>query len=1181
MTGVVKDSGEREMALDHENSYIVQAPAGSGKTELLTLRYMSLLARCDEPEEVLAITFTRKAASEMRDRIIKSLLAAKDHRSKYSITLLMSNSEENPIKDSLKRQNFRIANSVLDADAEKGWNLDRHPGRLRIQTIDSFNIYLANQLPIASRVGGDLSVTTDVTPLFQSAITATLSLLEDESDDGASVRALFSHLDNDISRIEPLLLSLLNKRDQWLDSLSALLSNPIDAQNTLKNYIDELAVETLESLADYLAPYAATLIQLNNYTSEHWLAKNGPGPIALTSMPTVSSEDLEHWTQLTRLLLTGSGSWRARITVTEGFPNPKNVPKELTETATKAIQEIKSLISEIAESPQGELIRYSLQTLTGLPSAASINNQWPLLSALLKTLRRLNQELILEFTRRSVIDHTQAGGAAVAALADYDGPTELALALDSKLSHILIDEFQDTSERQIELIKRLISGWTPGDGRTLFVVGDAMQSCYNFRNANVGIYLNVRANGIDDHPVLPLDLTMNFRSQAPLVRKINQIFSQAFPEHENISQGAVRYSNSVAGREALTIAPLSATWISYPESERLPEAKSLEAKKIAERVKQLKADDPSASIAILARTRTQFKHIVAEFRAEGIDWLATDIDRLSTLTIISDLIALLRALINPADKIAWLAILRAPWCGLDSADLFYVVNSDKNASIWKNLQTLSSSPTESQNDEYTLSKEGLARVTAISSTLDVLLQARMHCSVRELMECAWQLLGGDALIANNVEERSVAYFFTQCDQHENCYGIDDVEAFAETIEQSFIPSEINEAESQESGTVHLMTIHKSKGLQYDHVIIPQLNGKSRSKDKDLVILHNRLNRRGVARLFIAALPDPGNETGGNKQPDDTLYEFVKGEHKQKDLYEETRLIYIAMTRAKHSVSLYATLPENTDKEGNAKALAPANNCLLARIWEPLLGLSDFSPAQIAIGAPTKNTPVESADHFPAITPIKRFRTVCRVSEDQMRIITEQLAPTLAEEKANEDTQDKERQLSKLLGTLSHAFLEAFCLSAFDPEVTLHALAPRWRRKLIRLGVDEAQAEARIVETQRELLRCLNGANRWVFDSVGVQAECELKLATSERQGDEEYHKHRVVDRTLVVNGERWIIDFKTSHKHEAQTEEEFIASQKGEYRPQLESYGELFRGFEDTPQRLALLLTSIDALVEL
>ena len=77
-----------------------------------------------------------------------------------------------------------------------------------------------------------------------------------------------------------------------------------------------------------------------------------------------------------------------------------------------------------------------------------------------------------------------------------------------------------------------------------------MQSCYNFRNANVGIYLNVRANGVEDHPVTPLDLKMNFRSQAPLVSLINKLFSKAFPSYEDISQGAVRYSESTAGREA-------------------------------------------------------------------------------------------------------------------------------------------------------------------------------------------------------------------------------------------------------------------------------------------------------------------------------------------------------------------------------------------------------------------------------------------------------------------------------------------------------------------------------------------------------------------------------------------------------------------------------------------------------
>jgi len=102
-----------------------------------------------------------------------------------------------------------------------------------------------------------------------------------------------------------------------------------------------------------------------------------------------------------------------------------------------------------------------------------------------------------------------------------------------------------------------------------------------------------------------------------------------------------------------------------------------------------------------------------------------------------------------------------------------------------------------------------------------------------------------------------------------------------------------------------------------------------------------------------------------------------------------------------------------------------------------------------------------------------------------------------------------------------------------------------------------------------------------FDSRNAEAESELKLATRQRQGDEEFHKHRVVDRTLIVDGERWIIDFKTSRKNEAQTEEAFIAAQVEEYRTQLESYGSLFNGLENKPQRLALFLTAIDKLVEI
>jgi ATP-dependent exoDNAse (exonuclease V) beta subunit len=241
MSRPANDQTQRDEALDPTRSFIVQAPAGSGKTELLTLRYMRLLALCSEPEEVLAITFTRKAASEMRDRIIKSLQQAHEHLESHDLATLLADNDKNPLKSELKRQNFRIANAVIEADKTHGWNLERHPGRLRIQTIDSFNIYLANQLPIASRVGGNLNVTTEVEPLFRAAIRQTLTLLEQSSKDSALVRTLFAHLDNNVESIESLLLSMLYKRDQWFDHLPSLLQDPDSAKRTLMAHIDELA----------------------------------------------------------------------------------------------------------------------------------------------------------------------------------------------------------------------------------------------------------------------------------------------------------------------------------------------------------------------------------------------------------------------------------------------------------------------------------------------------------------------------------------------------------------------------------------------------------------------------------------------------------------------------------------------------------------------------------------------------------------------------------------------------------------------------------------------------------------------------------------------------------------------------------------------------------------------------
>src|SRR5687768_1252400 len=132
------DQTARERAIDPSRSILLRAPAGSGKTTVLTQRLLCLLAQVDAPEEILAITFTRKAAAEMRERVLKVLHGEIDPKNPQAARMTA------------------LADAVRARDAQRGWGLADNPSRLRVQTIDSFNFWLASQLPIASKAGGAL-----------------------------------------------------------------------------------------------------------------------------------------------------------------------------------------------------------------------------------------------------------------------------------------------------------------------------------------------------------------------------------------------------------------------------------------------------------------------------------------------------------------------------------------------------------------------------------------------------------------------------------------------------------------------------------------------------------------------------------------------------------------------------------------------------------------------------------------------------------------------------------------------------------------------------------------------------------------------------------------------------------------------------------------------------------------
>src|SRR3984885_10618566 len=191
------DESQRQQTLDTGRSFLVQAPAGSGKTELLTRRLLKLLAEVEEPEQILAITFTLAATAEMRERVIKAL-----HRA----------SEPETSKDS---QDVTLARQALKNNDRRGWNLLQQPERLNIQTIDAVCLTIAHGTPLLSRLGGSLSPTDKPEPLYTLAARRTLALLGSEEPLNSALDALLQLRATSLPDCQKLIAEMLDKRDQW------------------------------------------------------------------------------------------------------------------------------------------------------------------------------------------------------------------------------------------------------------------------------------------------------------------------------------------------------------------------------------------------------------------------------------------------------------------------------------------------------------------------------------------------------------------------------------------------------------------------------------------------------------------------------------------------------------------------------------------------------------------------------------------------------------------------------------------------------------------------------------------------------------------------------------------------------------------------------------------------------
>ena len=547
MSELDDDLHARELSIDPARSILLQAPAGSGKTTVLTQRLLSLLSDVEEPEQILAITFTRKAAAEMRSRVVKALSAA-----------ATGDGEADALS-------LRLATAVLERSRARGWGLLAQPGRLRIQTIDSFNFWLASQLPIASRAGAQLAVADRPQEAYRRAARSTLIAADADPGLAHDIGLLFERLDNRWDHFETLLAQMLERRGHWLRYVLEHEGAELVARirQSLAHLVSDALTRACRAIGPELRQLAGCLPKIGELNSD--------------------PRTLPAWQQLASFLLTDKGGWRIRLGASVdpvfGHPAAKGALGTCIDTWRNAPRAEETL-RELARLPEG------------LSSADEVA-----IGALSRVLRFAAVQLQVEFAARGEVDHTAIAGAARQALAEGGHPTDLALRTGLALRHILVDEFQDTSISQFALLESLTIGWELGDGRTLFVVGDPMQSIYLFREAEVGLFLKARDHGIGPVALEPLKLTRNFRSVPALIEWANTVFGVIFPAQDDLRASAVAFTPSLAARQPDPRAAIELT--RYDENDFDGEANG-----IAARILALRGADATARIAILVASRT-------------------------------------------------------------------------------------------------------------------------------------------------------------------------------------------------------------------------------------------------------------------------------------------------------------------------------------------------------------------------------------------------------------------------------------------------------------------------------------------------------------------------------------------------------------------------------------------------
>jgi ATP-dependent exoDNAse (exonuclease V) beta subunit len=549
----------------------------------------------------------------------------------------------------------------------------------------------------------------------------------------------------------------------------------------------------------------------------------------------------------------------------------------------------------------------------------------------------------------------------------------------------------------------------------------------------------------------------------------------------------------------------------------------LEGQEEAERVIELIRSHADGSTAVLVRSRAHLIEIVAALERERIAYQAIEIDQLGERQVVEDLMAVTFALLHLGDRVSWLAILRAPWCGLALADLHALAGADHRAAIWDLLRQKSP----------LLSADARPRLARVLPILEQALAERGQRPLRDWVEATWLRLGGPACVEDDAALDDAAAYFDLLETLAEGADLADFEWFREQVNVLFAPPD-----PAAGDRLQLMTIHKAKGLEFDTVILPGLGAIPRSDDTSLLLCVEHGDK-----LLLAPIAESGTA-------DDSIYRYLSKIEAAKTEREVSRLLYVAATRARQNLHLLGSIREKSD----GTWAEPEARSFLKLLW-PAIGNQFANPLR-----------GEKIQHAATARTIRRLPADWRMPSPPPALEWDRMEPQ--RDQTSQAPYEWASDRARFVGEALHGFLQNIAregLQMWD-ESRVRDLRRAYRAVLANLGVPNDDLTWAAQRVEQGLLRTLRDARgRWVLENHSDAAN-ELPIA-----GWIDGKLYEVViDRTFIdETGVRWIIDYKTSDPGSLSVEN-FLEAERERYRDQLERYARLMFQRDDRPVRLGL-----------